>query len=159
MKYIVLTVLLIFINNAKSIEVEVLVGYAHHYNKMHTYNDITFNDNKTSDIALLRLTYNKLSLNLLSDSNGNFSIAPTYNTSLIKNNYFNVTFISGLYIMRDDNYMYSNLNVLPQLNVANRAFSIMPLIGLQTDVKITKSLDFTSVITPTFILIGIKINL
>ena len=159
MKYLILAALLLFINKAKAIEIEALAGYAHHYNKMATYNDKTFNNNQTSDVLLARISHNNISLNALSDSQGNLSIAPTYSIILDQEPTFKLSAILGLYIMRDDNRQYTSQFELPQISVGERDFSIMPLVGIELDIHITQNLDFTTVISPTFTLIGIKVSL
>ena len=148
-----------FSTKAHAVEVEVLAGYAHHYNKMATYNDKTFNNNQTSDVLLARISHNNISLNALSDSQGNLSIAPTYSIILDQGPTFKLAAILGLYIMRDNNRQYTPQFELPQVSVGERDFSVMPLIGIELDMPITKNLDLTAVISPTFTLIGIKIGL
>lgn len=159
MKYLILTILLITIYNgqAKALEISLVQGNATHFTKSYQYNDSIFKDNLTSTNTLISLEHNNIGLTILADSQGNLSFASTYINKLSKR----FSLVSGIYFLRSDKLPSDNLitSFTPSLDIGKRTFSLTPLVGLKHEIVLTNSFSFETLLTPNFILFGLKLSL
>lgn len=143
-------------------KLEVIAGYATHYIEFDGYNDATFEDNLTSDVGLIRLSYHNFGVTALSDSQGDLSFALTYTKSQLKRGAFEASLVLGAYILRnelDSGIFSAEMNdILPDLKLGSRNYSVLPLAGLQLDYELKAGLSASMLITPTFTLWGLKIS-
>lgn len=166
MRYIIFTILMLIIasqqSEAKGLSVDVLAGYAHHYTPYSGYNDRTFKNNLTSDVALLSINYSSLSLIGLSDSQGNASFAFINRFHAHTNRILTLNMILGVYALRSDNepHMLSPelSTFLPTISVGSREFTLLPLIGVELDVPLNNNVSINTTFTMSFVLTGLKIS-
>lgn len=153
---------MIFISQtrANALEINLVQGFAYHYNEYVEYNDSVFKDNKTSTNTLLTLSHNKFSFAVLSDSQGDLSTALYYSQGVYKNkrNYLNT--VVGIYNIRSDKIFSTSPNLIsfPSFNIGRREFHITPLAGLEYSYQINKDVSFSALITPAFTLVGLKLK-
>jgi hypothetical protein len=159
MKYLIVTVLLLYIYDAKALEIKLTQGHAVHFMASDMYQDNIFNDNLTSTNTLLTIQHSNYALTLLSDSQGKGSAALTYNTKLSSQ----FTLVAGLYLLRDKDILKyepkSPILLFPSFSVGPRSFLITPLIGIQHSLPLTRSVSLDTLISPAFVLVGLTIKM
>lgn len=164
MKALILILTILSTNQAfsKDFKFELMQGFATHYMSFKGYNDSVFKDNLTSTVTLGKLTYKGYGLTGLSDSQGNLSLALTKESLIYTRKALNVYTTLGAYILRNDadsGIMAEEVNnILPQIQVKDRRFTVLPLAGVQADYSFSKNLKGTILITPTFTLWGLKVQ-
>lgn len=159
MRYMIATLLLLYIYDAKAIEVKLTQGLAFHYQPSLAYNDSIINDNRTSTNTLLTISQGKYSFTILADSQGDTSMALIRSISLSER----FSLVGGLYLLRDKALRkyepQAPILLFPNFNVGPRSFLITPLVGLQHTIKLSDKWSLDTLITPAFVLCGITIKL
>ena len=162
MKYIILVLLLIGINNqSKAMELQIMpIGFAYHFNSSPYYNDGTFKDNHTSNVGLVQVSYKNASIALIGDSQGNTSYSLTYDIKLSKTSNTALNAVLGVYLMQNPDNIYTyNKKLVPNTNIFGQSHSIIPLLGIEYEIELTDKISITNFISPYFILTGLTFKL
>lgn len=148
-------------SQAKGLKINLSNGFARHFAPSKNYNDSVFKDNLTSTNTILTLSYKGVDFSGLSDSQGNLSFALTNNVLLDDNDMFKMYFTWGTYILRKEgaNLLPSIDAISPDLRVGDRTWAFTPLLGMSFDIPLTDLISTDVMITPAFLIFGLKIKL
>lgn len=146
-------------SKADTVSLELMQGFATHFKESKNYNDSVFKDNLTSTVSLLRIKYKAFSAITLSDSQGDLSFAAIGSYGLLTRPKYSIKGLVGTYILRNDESSVLSGEygrALPKIKVGPRTWSLTPLVGIETYYHLNKRIDLVGIVTPAFILWGIK---
>lgn len=159
MKHLILAILLLIINRqANALDISLVQGFAFHYIESPDYNDSVFKDNLTSTNTLLNISQGNYTLTVLADSQGDLSTAFTYSHNLFYRPNQALNAVVGVYNLRSDKMLGDSIVAMfPTVSIGDRSFSITPLAGLEYQYKLNETIFLDALVTPAFILFGVKL--